>query len=325
MLLRNWFEAFRRPLGDKGGSRRRTAPLRLVRVDSETTVVVGARALAAHWTFPLTLRRQLSNCRESAIRFNPLVISRTTVARETSRLLKRQSIRIAEEIRALRRDAGVSLRELSAVTGIHPSHIARIEAGTSNASVEALAAIGIALGAELSIKYFAGSGPRLIDRFQLAMVDSFVRTLDSRWSVRLEVPVTKPARGVIDMVLLDRTEPLVVAGEFQSEFRRVEQQIRWNNEKAGGLAVRLAEEAGGDAARSVSQLLVLRSTTSTREVARRYEAVLRVAYPAAATSLVDALTSADAPWPGPGIVWMRVENGKADPLHGPPRGVRLGA
>jgi transcriptional regulator with XRE-family HTH domain len=115
------------------------------------------------------------------------VISRTTVARETSRLLQRQSIRIAEEIRALRRDAGVSLRELSAVTGLHPSHIARIEAAKTNASVEALTAIGIALGAELSVKYFAGSGPRLVDRFQLAMVDSFVRGLDQRWSVRLEV------------------------------------------------------------------------------------------------------------------------------------------
>jgi len=260
----------------------------------------------------------------SPLCFDPNVISRTTVARETARLLQRQSIRTGEEIRALRSDAGVSLRDLSAVTGLHPSHIARIEAGKSQASVEALAAIGIALGAELSIKYFAGSGPRLVDRFQLAMVDSFVRALDSRWSVRLEVPVTKPARGVIDAVLADRTAPLVVASEFQSEFRRVEQQIRWNNEKADGLAARLQEEARGDPAPSVSHLLVLRSTTATREVARPYEAVLRAAYPARTADLVKALTSADVSWPGPGIVWMRLERGKADLLDGPPRGVRLG-
>ena len=164
----------------------------------------------------------------------------------------------------------------------------------------------------------------LVDRFQLAMVDSFVRALDSRWSVRLEVPVTKPARGVIDAVLADRTAPLVVASEFQSEFRRVEQQIRWNNEKADGLAARLQEEARGDPAPSVSHLLVLRSTTATREVARRYEAVLRAAYPARTADLVKALTSADMSWPGPGIVWMRLEKGKADLLEGPPRGVRLG-
>jgi transcriptional regulator with XRE-family HTH domain len=260
----------------------------------------------------------------SRLCFHSIVISRTTVARETARLVRRQSIRSAEEVRTLRLDAGVSLRELSAVTGLHPSYLARIEAAERQASVEALTAIGIALGAELSIKYFAGSGPRLIDRFQLAMVDAFVRALDSRWSVRLEVPVTKPARGVVDAVLADRTASLVVASEFQSEFRRLEQQIRWNNEKADGLAARLDEEATGDRAPSVSQLLVLRSTTATREVARRYEAVLRVAYPARAVDLVNALTTPDASWPGPGMVWMRLEKGKADLLDGPPRGVRLG-
>jgi transcriptional regulator with XRE-family HTH domain len=260
----------------------------------------------------------------SPVCFDPNVISRTTVARETARLLQRQSIRTAEEVRTLRLDAGVSLRELSDVTGLHPSYLARIEAAERQASVEALTAIGIALGAELSLKYFTGSGPRIVDRFQLAMADSFVRALDSRWSVRLEVPVTKPARGVIDAVLADRTAPLVVASEFQSEFRRVEQQIRWNNEKADGLAARLTEEAGGKSTPSVSQLLVLRSTTATREIARRYEAVMRVAYSARSADLVKALTTADVRWPGPGIVWMRLENGKADLLEGPPRGVRLG-
>jgi hypothetical protein len=141
--------------------------------------------------------------------------------------------------------------------------------------------------------------------------------------VRLEVPVTKPARGVVDAALVDAAAPLAVAAEFQSEFRRVEQQIRWNNEKADGLAVRLADDTAG-AVPTVSQLLVLQSTTATREVARRYEAVLNTAYPAHAADLVSALTTPDTPWPGSGIVWMRVESGKADLLDGPPRGVRLG-
>ena len=233
-------------------------------------------------------------------------------------------MRTAEEIRVLRVDAGVSLRELGAVTGLHPSHIARIETGKKAASIEALTAIGVALGAELSLKYFAGSGPRLVDRFQVAMVDSFVRRLDARWSVRLEVPVSTPARGVVDAALLDRSSPLAVAAEFQSEFHRIEQQIRWNNEKADGLAARLAGEAHDGTERSISQLLVLRSTTSTREIARRYEAVLRAAYPARTADLIKALTTPETPWPGPGIVWMRVENGVADLLNGPPRGVRLG-
>jgi hypothetical protein len=47
--------------------------------------------------------------------------------------------------------------------------------------------------------------------------------------------VSKPARRVVDAALLDWDQPLAIATEFQSEFRRVEQQIRWNNEKADGL------------------------------------------------------------------------------------------
>ena len=255
--------------------------------------------------------------------FHGPVITRTGVARETARRLRRQSIRIGDEVRALRLDAGVSLRDLSAATGLHPSHIARIEAAKVHASIEALTAIGVALGADLGIRLFPGSGPRLVDRFQAAMVDSFVRVLNPRWSVRLEVPVVTPARGVVDAALSERSDSLAIAAEFHSELRRLEQQIRWSNEKADGLAVRLAQEAGPAPGPNVSRLLVLRSTTTTREIARRYEALLATAYPARTVDVVRALTGTDD-WPGPGIAWMRIERAVATLLPGPPRGVRLG-
>jgi hypothetical protein len=61
-----------------------------------------------------------------------------------------------------------------------------------------------------------------------------------------------------------------------------------------------------------------------REIARRYEATLRTAYPARTRDVIAALTTPSAPWPGAGIVWMRVEGGVATLLDDPPRGVRLG-
>jgi transcriptional regulator with XRE-family HTH domain len=252
-----------------------------------------------------------------------IVISRTTVARETERRIKRQQIRTRAEVLNLRLDAGVSLRELGAATGLHPSHIARIEAAKTQASIEALSAIGVALGADLSLKYFAGSGPRLLDRFQAPMVEAFVRQLDPRWSVRLEVPVTTPARGVVDAALADRSALLAVAAEFRSELRRLELLVRWSNEKADGLAARVAEETGGRDTATVSRLLVVRSTVATREIAQRYEGTLAAAYPARTADVVKALTTPKAPWPGAGIVWMRLEKGVAELLTGPPRGVRL--
>jgi transcriptional regulator with XRE-family HTH domain len=253
-----------------------------------------------------------------------MAVTRSSVRLESERKLRRLWVRTGDEVRRLRLDAGLTLTELGSVVGVHRSHLARIEGGVVSPSLEVLMSIGVALGADLSVKYFAGAGPRLVDRFQAPMIEGFIPRLAPRWGVRLEVGVSTPARGVIDATLVDRTSPLAVAGEFQSEFNRVEQQIRWNTEKADGLAAKLAEEADGDPVPSVSRLLVLRSTQAMREIARRYEATLRTAYPARTRDVIAALTTPSAPWPGAGIVWMRVEGGVATLLDDPPRGVRLG-
>ena len=251
-------------------------------------------------------------------------ITRAHVERESSRRLRRLYIRMGEDLRHLRLDAGLTLTELGAVVGVHRSHLARIEDGQAAPSLHVLTAIGVALGADLGVRYFAGVGPRLVDRFQALMVEALVRSLHPRWTVRLELPVIHPNRGIIDAALIDRLTPVAIASEVQSELRRLEQQVRWNNEKADGLAARLAEEASPGSGPAVSRLLVLRSTISTRAIAARFEATLAAAYPARAADVYQALTSESAPWPGAGIAWMRVERGQALLLRHPPRGVRLG-
>jgi hypothetical protein len=75
--------------------------------------------------------------------------------------------------------------------------------------------------------------------------------------------------------------------------------------------------------RLVSRLLIIRSTESTRAISRQFAATLSTAYPARSIDVFDALTRG-SPWPGNGIVWMRVENGSATLLEQPPRGVRVG-
>lgn len=223
-------------------------------------------------------------------------------------------MRIGEDVRRLRLDAGVSLRELARVTGLDPSHIARIEKGQTHASLEALTAIGVATGADLSLRFFAGAGPRIHDRFQAPMIEALLRDAHQRWIPRLEVQVPRPARGVVDLVLTDRLSPTRVIGEAQSEFRRLEEQVRWFAEKAEAIATD---------GRPASRLLIVRSTVATREIARRYEAILRTAYPARTSDVVAALTG-EAPWPGDGVVWMRLEGGIAELLRHPPRGAPIG-
>jgi transcriptional regulator with XRE-family HTH domain len=238
--------------------------------------------------------------------------------------MRRFWLQIGEEMRRLREEAGISIGELAGVTGIHKSHIARIEAGLARPTIEVLTAISIALGADLSLRFFPGAGPRLHDRFQAPMVESLLRELDARWLVELEVPVLRPSRGVIDLVLTDKADATVLACEIQSELRRLEQQIRWSTEKAGGLAAMIAEADPSGAQNPVSRLLVLRSTEATREVARRYEMTLATAFPARCHDVFLALTTSSAPWPGAGIVWMNLHGRDATLMGFPPRGVSLG-
>ncbi len=245
------------------------------------------------------------------------MISKTAISREAGRRSRRSSLRLGEEIRDLRLDAGVSLRELGAATGLDPSHIARIEKATAHASLEALTIISVALGAELSLRLYAGVGPRIHDRFQAPMLEALLRVLAPRWLPRLEVVIPRPVRGVADLVLTDRSGPTTVIGEAQSEFRRIEQQLRWMAEKAKALG-----DMAGDG-RSVSRLLIIRSTEATRAVARRYSATMSAAYPARTVDVVDSLTNG-RPWPGDGIAWMRLEHGDAELLPHPPRGVPVG-
>ncbi|HET9757115.1 MAG TPA: hypothetical protein VFP66_11480 [Candidatus Limnocylindrales bacterium] len=139
----------------------------------------------------------------------------------------------------------------------------------------------------------------------------------------LEVPVVRPARGFIDLVLLDQPPTRAICTEIQSELRRLEQLIRWANEKALALPsapfwYRIGETP------SVERLLVVRSTRSNREIATRFAETLGVAYPGGSSDAYRALTTADSAWPGPTLLWADVQRDLTTIFDRPPRGVTVG-
>jgi transcriptional regulator with XRE-family HTH domain len=223
----------------------------------------------------------------------------------------------------LRVDAGISLRRLAQGADVDAGYLTQIFAGDRQPSIAVLVALATALGADLAVRAYPTTGPVIRDRFQAPIVEELVQIAHRSWTRSIEVPVFRPARGFIDVVL-DRTSPSeFIATEIQSRLDRLEQTVRWSGDKARSLpsADVWATSVGEP---TIHRLLVLRSTAGTRELARRFEATLMAAYPAPAKAVFQALTAADRPWPGHGILWADVRGDEVRILDRPPRGVALG-
>ena len=227
-------------------------------------------------------------------------------------------VSIGAEIRRLRLDAGLSLRKLADMAGIDHGHLSLIERGLREPSLAVLTSIADALGGSISVRFYPGTGPRLRDPIQARITEALVRLLDPRWTRFVEVPVHRPARGVIDLVAHDQTAGVVVAAEVQSELRRLEQQIRWSNQKAESLPSadfwRFV-----DGTPRIDRLLVLRSTRTNRQLAERFSETLQVAYPASADEAYRALSSPATPWPGSALLWADLDGDAVRILDRRPR------
>jgi transcriptional regulator with XRE-family HTH domain len=223
-------------------------------------------------------------------------------------------------------DAGITQAQLARAAHMSQAQVSRILAGLESPSLYALAAMSVALDGRLVMRIEPNTGPRIRDRIQARILEALIRILHARWKRFIEVPVYRPVRGVIDSVLHDPNQGVAIAAEIHSQIRRFEQQQRWANAKAdallNGSELPLAQLTGERP--TVSRLLILRSTQANRDLTRTLEASFRTAYPGRTEDAVRALTTADAPWPGPSLIWARVDGTVAEILPTPPRGVVVG-
>ncbi len=231
---------------------------------------------------------------------------------------------VAGDLRRLLDDTGVRPADVARASHVSPDMVSRILRGERQASIQTLVRIALALGGDVSVRLVPGAGVAIRDRVQARMVDAVVRELDARWTPFPEVPVRTPARGAIDLVIIDSSDGSFVAVEFQSQLRRAEQTLRWSNEKADALRstdlYRMAAAAAG-APPAVHRLLVLRSTQATRAVVRELPALFAAAYPVSAGSAVAALRGSSA-LQGDALVWMHVHGRAAHLMDGLPVAMR---
>jgi len=229
---------------------------------------------------------------------------------------------LGADLRRHRTDAGLPLRAVASAAGISVGHLSELECAKADASLPVLVALADVLGADLSVRLYPNTGPRIRDHIQARIVEELLRIVHPRWRRYTEIPVYRPARGRIDLVLHDPAAALMVATEVHSQIQRLEQQLGWAHLKAESLASadlwrQLADNP------SIGRLFVLRSTRVTRELALRFETTFRTVYPAA-TAAVHAALVGEAAWAGAGLLWADVTGDRVRILDGPPRGVRLG-
>jgi transcriptional regulator with XRE-family HTH domain len=250
---------------------------------------------------------------------HPRSSARTVVGRRTHAAIATAMT----DMERLRLDAGISRRRLAHAAEMDPGYLTQMIAGQRQPSIAVLVALSRVLGADLSIRFYPTTGPNIHDRSQAPIVEELLRIAHASWRRSVEVAVFRPARGFIDVVF-DRLVPNdLVATEVQTRLDRVEQVVRWSQDKARSLPSSEIRPPGAEEP-NIHRLLVLRSTTATREIARRFEATLQAAFPARTVDVYAALTEEGRPWPGDGILWADLWAGVARVLDRPPRGIGLG-
>ena len=247
-------------------------------------------------------------------------MTRTRLQLDADRHVEGLRRTLAEDLRRLRGDAGVSQAAIAERAGVHPSLVSRVEAGALDPTLETYARIAAALGADLAARLYPQSGPSIRDRHQARMADLLLASLHTRWQGAPEVAVRRPVRGWIDLVLHDPSAHALVATELESVLRRIEQLIRWGTEKAHAIASSSAWPTwlGTEPEPKVSRVLVVRWTRANRDAASAARRVLAEAYPADPRDVLDALAGTAA-WPGPALVWARIDGGETRLLDGSAR------
>jgi transcriptional regulator with XRE-family HTH domain len=220
---------------------------------------------------------------------------------------------LGADLRRYRTDAGLSLRQVGDAAAVDPSFLSLIERGLAEPSYATLAALASVLGLDPSVRLYPTTGPLIRDRHQAAIVEALLRSLAPAWVRAVEVPVHRPARGVIDAVFA-RPE-VVIATEIHTDLRTIDQTLRWAAAKAESLPSADRWDQLSDGGRAViDRLLVLRSTRHNRELVSAHAETFRAAYPADPHESLRALTGS-AQWPGSTLLWATTH----------PRGVRIHA
>jgi transcriptional regulator with XRE-family HTH domain len=193
----------------------------------------------------------------------------------------RDLVRIGAEIRASRRNSGVSLRVAAASVGIDYGTLSRIERDElDNVTVRQLALSCAAAGLDLRLQaYLAGDAPR--DAGQLRLLGRLHARfpLDSPWATEVPMPIAGDLRALDGWT---KVEGRTVGIEAETRLGDVQAISR--------KALLKQRDAGLDV-----MILLVASTPFNREVLAMHRDALRAMFPLDTRAVLRALSAGRAP------------------------------
>jgi len=223
-----------------------------------------------------------------------------TLTREADRELRRQSSRMAEELRTLRMRAGVSQAAVAREIGVTRSVISKLELGYPGTTLRTRFRVATLLGADLRINVYAGSGPVIRDAVQAAIIERLLTHADHAWRRTPEASVPGAGRRSVDL-RLDGPNAIVLI-EVESHLGSLEEIIREVHSKRQALA----EADRGGAQRPIHVVLCLPKTRHHLAILRAHPRTIAAAFPASPADLLAALGECSGPWPGDGLLLVDV-------------------
>jgi len=227
-------------------------------------------------------------------------VNRTAIA-EAERALQRQSIRSAEELRALRLRAGLSQAAVARNIGVARSLVSRLERGDPGIALRTRFRIATVLGADLRLAAFAGSGLLIRDSVQAGIIEGLLATAATTWRPTVEASIPGPGRRSVDL-RLDGPSDIVLI-EVETRIGSLEEIIRELHSKRQALAEEQQAE-GGPTRRPIHVVLALPATRHHQLIVAAHPKTISTAFPIPSRALARALATGTSPWPGDGILWI---------------------
>lgn len=219
-----------------------------------------------------------------------------TLTREADRDLRRQSARMAEELRTLRIRAGISQAAVAREIGVTRSVISKLELGYPGTTLRTRFRMATVLGADFRLSVYAGSGPLIRDSVQAGIVEHLLANTDRRWQRTLEAAVPGPGRRSVDL-RLDGQDAIVLI-EVESHLGSIEEIIRELHSKRQAVG----EARLGGSRRPIHVVLCLPRTRHHLSILRAHPRTIAAAFPASSVDLYLALRDRSRPWPGDGLL-----------------------